>query len=66
MKAVMFDKKESKLLSSTDDALKWFPELEKFFEHFDIKHMSIRLNDVRFGLYGVKEDKVFKIIPEDE
>lgn len=35
--------KSGKILKETDNALKWFPELENFFNHFDIEHIKIRI-----------------------
>jgi len=42
MKAILFTKKGS-IKKETENALEWFPELEKLFENFDIEHMSIRM-----------------------
>lgn len=60
MKAVCFDKRESKITGQTDNALEWFPELKRMFENFDIKHMSIRL-----AARGEHPESVFKIIPDE-
>jgi hypothetical protein len=35
--------KGGKLLKETNNALEWFPELDEFFEIFDIAHVKIRI-----------------------
>jgi hypothetical protein len=44
LKAVKMTKK-GKLLKETDNALKWFPELNKLFENFDIGYIKIRIKE---------------------
>jgi len=44
LRAVKMTKK-GKVLAETENALDWFPELEKLSENFNIAHIKIRLQD---------------------
>jgi hypothetical protein len=53
LRAVKMTKK-GKVLAEIDNALAWFPELEKLSENFEIAHIKIRLHntDDYFAIVG--------------
>ena len=44
LKATLMTKKGA-IKKTTDNALEWFPELEKLFKNFNIQHMTIKVED---------------------
>jgi uncharacterized protein HemX len=44
LKATLMTKKGA-IKKTTDNALEWFPELEKLFENFEIEHITIRVEN---------------------
>ena len=46
-----------KLKAKTDEPFKWFPELEKMFENFDVEEMKIKMNGVSYLIRKVREEK---------
>lgn len=44
LKASLLTKKMA-VKKTTDNALEWFPELEKLFENFNVKHIKLSLED---------------------
>lgn len=52
---------DTRLFAKTDDPFKWFPELEKMFEHFDVKEMRIEIDseeEVSYLIRKVREHEV--------
>jgi hypothetical protein len=63
---VVDGKIESKRIASADNALEWFPELEKFLQNFDIHEMRIELGDksmVTFFIDRVYDTDEYDIVP---